>query len=44
VADRAAFARGSAAVLGWCAAREAGELERLPAAWERFRDRRSFWA
>ena len=43
MSDRANFARGSAAVLGWCAAREAAELERLPVAWAAFRARRSFW-
>jgi triphosphatase len=44
VADRTAVERGVALVLGWCAAREAGELRDLPAAWRDFLDRRVFWA
>jgi inorganic triphosphatase YgiF len=43
VADRAAFERGAALVLGWCAAREAAELRHLPETWRDFQDRRSFW-
>ncbi len=41
--DRVAFERGSAVVLGWCAARVTSEIERLPATWERFVDQRIFW-
>ncbi len=41
--DRAAFERGAAVVLGWCAARVTTEIERLPTTWARFVDQRVFW-
>lgn len=44
VRDRAGLERAAALVLGWCAAREEAELERLPRAWRAFAERRPFWA
>ncbi len=43
IVDRTAFERGSAVVLGWCAARVTTEIDRLPATWTRFSDQRIFW-
>lgn len=43
VIDRAAFERGAAVVLGWCAARVTTEIDRLPVTWARFGEQRIFW-
>lgn len=37
------FDRGAALVLGWCIARTAAQLERLPSTWDTFVAQRPFW-
>jgi inorganic triphosphatase YgiF len=41
--DPVVFARGAGIVLGWSACRTAADIEKLPAAWQKFKAAKLFW-